>query len=351
MPAVEHLILTVDYELFGNGSGNVVDCVTKPLERMADVAERHGARLEIFVEALEFDAMERSGMQHEAIMAVKSQLAQLVDRGHSLQLHLHPQWSGAQWQDGEWVLDELQWRTGDIDAVRLAPMLTTALQWLREAAGSSRQSRHGSVFRAGGWCIQPSREPLKALRSLNVTMDSSVAPGARSTDAVSWFDFRSCPALHWWPVDDDVCRAGNDGFLEVPIAVGRVNALRHVRARLQRAQEGEFCAGCVGTYRNRRSGLSRYVDLLQKVWDSRRAMLDFCALPAELLIDVTHDWLRRSSKNAAVPVVAIGHTKNFSDAAEREFDSFLTWAVARSPMQFSSYDEWRQTVAPVSVQS
>lgn len=350
MGSTQHLILTVDYELFGNGSGSLQHCVTTPLDRMAAIAEGHGATLEIFVEALEFQAIEHSTLQRHAMAAVKSQLADMVRRGHSLQLHLHPQWNEATWSDGAWSLNERQWRTGDIGARALTPMLHTALEWIQLAAEPAKSDYRCAVFRAGGWCIQPSKETLAALRAMNMSMDSSVAPGVHSSDAVSWYDFRRCPAAHWWRVDDDVCRAGNGEFLEVPIAVGRVNPLRHVQARLQRSKEGEFCGGCIGTYRSRRSGVSRYLDLLHKVWNSRLAMLDFCALPADLLTDIVDDWARRSTA-AHVPVVAIGHTKNFSTAAERAFDAFLTWASTRSDLRFSSYDVWQQHAVTHPVKS
>lgn len=342
MHGAKHLILTVDYELFGNGSGSLLHCVIIPLERMAAIAERHGAKLEIFVEALEFAAIERSAPQAERIATVKRQLSDMVRRGHRLQFHLHPQWHEARLQDGNWVLDEREWRTGDIGAARLMDMLNSAQQWLRSAVADVEPEYGCTVFRAGGSCIQPARIALAALRALRMTMDSSVAPGVYSTDAVSWYDFRNCPSAHWWRVEEEVTCAGKGEFLEVPIAVGRVNALQHVRARMQRAQEGEFCDGCSGTYRNRQSVMRRVVDLLQKVWSARRAMLDYCALPADLMIDVTRDWSGRfSSGDLAIPVVAIGHTKNFSIAAEREFERYLQWAKNEPSLQFSSYDAWR----------
>ena len=95
MRPLNHLILTANVELFGNGSGCVNHCVLAPLERMAAVAEAYDARLELFVEALEFCAMEASPEHSKVIADVKRALADLLRRGHKLQLHLHPQWHGA----------------------------------------------------------------------------------------------------------------------------------------------------------------------------------------------------------------------------------------------------------------
>ena len=56
----DHLILTADYEVFGDGSGDVSACVVEPTEAMLSVAARHGAPVTLFVESLEFDAMRRA---------------------------------------------------------------------------------------------------------------------------------------------------------------------------------------------------------------------------------------------------------------------------------------------------
>ena len=86
-----HLILSLDYEVFGNGSGDLDCCVLQPTERIAAIAERHGARLAIFVDALEFAAMERTGVSDAH--RVRQQLQSLLARGHRVELHLHPQWT------------------------------------------------------------------------------------------------------------------------------------------------------------------------------------------------------------------------------------------------------------------
>ena len=71
---------------------------------MAAVAEAYNARLELFVEALEFCAMEASPEHSKVIADVKRALADLLRRGHKLQLHLHPQWHGARYENGTWKL-------------------------------------------------------------------------------------------------------------------------------------------------------------------------------------------------------------------------------------------------------
>ena len=73
-------------------------------------------------------------------------------------------------------------------------------------------------------------------------------------------------------------------------------------------------------------------------------MLDYCALPANLLIDVTRDWTSRVfGTDQDIAVVAIGHTKNFSNIAEREMTRFLQWASHQADIRMSSYDCWERS--------
>jgi hypothetical protein len=343
---LNHLILTVDVELFGNGSGCVNYCVLAPLERMAAVAEAHNASLELFVEALEFRAMEASPEHSNAIADVKRALADLLRRGHRLQLHIHPQWHGARFADGTWMLDLSQWRTGDVAADQLSEMLSQAEQWIRDAVLDVIPDYHCRVFRAGGWCIQPSAVPIACLRSTRMRIDSSVAPGMMNGDATAWYNFLECPRRSWWPISDDVTRISEGGFIEVPIAAGRVNPLRHLVARMRRSRHGDFAAGCSGSYHGRSQGSVWRLNMPRKIWNSNRAMLDYCALPADLLIDITRDWTNRvTGTDRHIAVVAIGHTKNFSGNAEREMARFLQWASQQPNMRMSTYDSWERSRA------
>ena len=48
------LLLTLDYELYGDGSGNVFNHIVDPTNVIMDVAERYGARITVFFEVVEY---------------------------------------------------------------------------------------------------------------------------------------------------------------------------------------------------------------------------------------------------------------------------------------------------------
>ena len=53
------LILTADYEVFGNGSGCVKKCMVEPTIRMLDICDKYGAKLTLFVDVCEYWAFKK----------------------------------------------------------------------------------------------------------------------------------------------------------------------------------------------------------------------------------------------------------------------------------------------------
>src|SRR5689334_2786424 len=96
--AMRHVALTVDYEIFGNGTGDVGQHMADPTERMARLCEKYEAPLTVFVEMEETLAFQRHAgelqrqLGYNPYELVRRQVTDLVRRGHDAQLHLHPQW-------------------------------------------------------------------------------------------------------------------------------------------------------------------------------------------------------------------------------------------------------------------
>lgn len=341
------LILTVDYELFGNGSGSVSGCVLDPTRRILEIAESHGAPVTLFVEALEFDVMRNADAKvpRRAWAAVRDQLRSAVSRGHDVQFHLHPQWAGAQFEDGAWRLNPSRWRLGDLTASEIEELIGRGCRLLEEVVCPVRKDYRPRAFRAGGWCIQPSRATLEALELHGLDVDSSVAPGLHLADPSRWYDFRRAPARRsWWPVRDDVTSPDRCGpILEIPIAVGSVSSLstltRMVRSRI--ASSGQFPSGCEGTYESPRGAWGQIRAGISRLVDVRRAMLDFCRLPASTLVKVSREWLRsRNQDGSDMPIVAVGHCKNFGDDAAEQLDQFLGTVARGSDVNFGTFAPW-----------
>ena len=108
------IVISGDYEIFGNGTGDVMNCMIKPTYGLLKICEKHGAKYTIFMEMGEYWAFKKYAKELEKDLgyvpheAIERQLKDAIKRGHDVQLHLHPQWLGAEYQNGEWNLKALR---------------------------------------------------------------------------------------------------------------------------------------------------------------------------------------------------------------------------------------------------
>src|ERR1051325_4273984 len=107
---MRHLVISVDYEVFGNGSGDVLRHIVAPARRMAELCNANGVPLTIFFEVEEYLAFQKwaaelkTDLGYDPARLMREHVSALVQEGHDVQLHLHPEWYGATLEDGSWKL-------------------------------------------------------------------------------------------------------------------------------------------------------------------------------------------------------------------------------------------------------
>src|SRR6202166_2002089 len=101
-------IFTLDYEIYGNGTGSLTELVYEPAERLRRLFDKWNARFVAFVEVAEFEKIAQYRTD-SAINLVREQIFDLHREGHEIALHLHPQWSNARYAQGAWHLDAVEY--------------------------------------------------------------------------------------------------------------------------------------------------------------------------------------------------------------------------------------------------
>jgi hypothetical protein len=98
------LVLSDDWELRGDGSGNMRAIQFSTIRRLCDIYEAHGLRGSFNVEV--FQQLVHLGLRdsNPELAALSQEWEEVVretyQRGHDVQLHLHPQWSAATYSGG-----------------------------------------------------------------------------------------------------------------------------------------------------------------------------------------------------------------------------------------------------------
>ena len=91
-----YLALTHDWELRGDGSGDIEQIQFAPLRQLLDIYARCGARTTILPDVMQQLAFRRCQDTHPKVKPLadswEEHARNAFRQGHDIQLHLHPQW-------------------------------------------------------------------------------------------------------------------------------------------------------------------------------------------------------------------------------------------------------------------
>jgi len=212
-----------DWEIHGDGTGDPRVMMFEPARKLLDLCDRYGARYTFFAEVMQQFAMMNSSRAEHRDWAREWEgiLQDAVRRGHDVQLHLHPQWIGARFEEGRWRLDFSKWSIAELSGAEIYELLDRGKRYLESLLRPVKADFEIVAFRAGGWLAQPSGNLVAALRRAGITADCSVVPGKRAAyrgGQIMDFTQPCHRILPWWVASDDVARAGDErsGVIEIP---------------------------------------------------------------------------------------------------------------------------------------
>ncbi len=308
-------ILTVDYEIYGNGTGSLKGLVLEPMRRLQEICKKWNARLVVFVEVAELEKIEAFGSDPE-IELVKQQIRELHRDGCEIGLHIHPQWCAARYEQGRWVLDDTEYNLCTLPPARISQIIDRSLEYLRHIMNQPRFTPLS--FRAGNWLFQPTEHAAAALAHRGIKIDSSVFKGGLQNN--NRLDYRDARGNgYYWPFGNDVVTPDPAGPLfEVPIFTEMAPFWRMVTSKRL-----GFTNGSGLSSKSFSQKLNRVRDLF-RFWYPLK--LDFCRMTLNEMTSMISRTIREDQEDPTVyrPLVAIGHTKDFADPKSVEdFFAFL----------------------------
>jgi len=354
--ALIHLVLSLDYEVFGNGAGDVMRDVVYPTRRLLEICERHGAKMTIMFEVGEYwafeqyDALLRRDLGYSPGEQMREQAADATRRGHDVQLHLHPQWIGAEYGGKAWQLRNSCWRLADLpnglgcedQVTSIIGSLYRGRQTLEDMVKPVKADYQCICFRAGGFYAQPSGDIIHAMKRVGLKVDSSVVKGYRTT-APFTVDYSRVHTnkMAWWTTDADFTEEGPPGesILELPVSSKMEPYWKSfkpakLRAALRRRQiEHAANDGNAGGESHRISSVPSLRMVLKKMLTRHASTFDFCKLSCNDMLKRLQEFDDRRPQ----PVVAIGHSKDFVN--DRHFDRFLAAASQSRRVCLTSMSE------------
>jgi len=220
------IFLTYDYELFfGEPTGSVEKCIVEPTNLLREIAKRTGIKLIFFIDVGYLKKLEQFKNQFPKVKhehdLVKEQIRMLVSEGHDCQLHIHPHWEDSVHNGINWEMNVSRYKLVDFsddEIVKIVLDYQTILKNLTQ--------KQVTIYRAGGWCLQPFSRIKSAFEKAELKLDSSVFPGGKFVEGNYFYDFTTAPKKSIWKFEDDLCIENSNGkFIEYPISSYKYSAL------------------------------------------------------------------------------------------------------------------------------
>ena len=362
-----HLILSLDYEIFGNGAGDVRRDMIEPTNRLLNICDKHSAKMTIMFEVGEYWAYEqydgrlRENLDYSPCEQMKKQAIEAVKRGHDVQLHLHPQWIGAEYDKGTWRFQNSSWRLADIpesggnedQVTSIANVLYKGKQTLEKMIRSVKNDYQCICFRAGGFYAQPSKNIISAMKRVGLKADSSIVKGYKtSTPFEVDYSHVKIDKTAWWTTDTELTEEGKPGENLIELSVSsRMQPYwkNFKKTKLRAAMKRRSAEKVSYNKHNTNKDISSVPDwrfVLKRLLRNCPSTFDFCKLSSR-------DMLRRIKENTKYPeqpIVVIGHSKD--SVNDRQFDKFLASLCRNDNVIFHGMSEYvRQFISDSDISS
>jgi hypothetical protein len=207
-----HLAFVDDWEVRGNGSGDPRVLQFAPMRRLTETYQRFGIRGTFNVEVMQQLTYRNLQGCFPELQDLAGEWEQMVTdsfrQGHDVQLHLHPQWNGAEYEgQGRWKLRG-DWSIINYPGQQIRSLLLSGKEFLESLLRSVDPAYSCISFRAGSWCAAPSDSLLPILAELGFVFDTSIVAGIRYDTPQVKLDYTRCeePFLPYYPQMDDARR-------------------------------------------------------------------------------------------------------------------------------------------------
>ena len=336
MKPMIHLALTHDWELRGDGSGDIEQLQFAPMRKLIELYQRYGVRVTFFPEVMQQMAFRRCEAGYPDLKSLADSWDEHVRKafleGHDIQLHLHPQWLNAQYEDGRWKMNG-DWSILNYERAAAYAMLDRGKQYLETLLQPIDSSYRCLAFRAGALAAAPSDYLFKSLVDLGIQLDVSIAGGLWVDNDNLRIDYRNCEEtfLPFYPKMQDARKVSDqrEEIVCVPLnhfygsrrTVARQNvvlAWRKLRRRY--SKRGDRNSPIIADYR---SGLDRkdtrlglaYEKLIMPLVKPKHFVSDTGRLNYPLMREMLASIRQRARTSGLLqlPVVLTNHPKDIRD--------------------------------------
>lgn len=312
------LIFTLDYEIFGDGSGSVNREQIIPTNQLLDIFNQHNAKLTLFFEFGQYIGYEKFADESNNFerdnKLIKRQLIDVLKRGHDVQFHYHPTWYNAIYKNNEIQLDTKLFDISDLEENQIEEILNFGKEFLENLLKPINNSYECNSFRAGAWSMKEPSKVLPILQKCGFKCDSSVAPNAKFDSSYGKFDYINSPKdFGYWYVNSKnnslIVESDKNKFLELPIYTKK-SSLGFLKYLNQHYLKSNKIVSKFYKTKVSETKMSKW-QKIQKVLSRNYYMADFNTMSHKTFVAMIDDVYRKyKDTDEVIPLVFIGHSKS-----------------------------------------
>lgn len=319
------IYITFDYEVFlGPNVGSVDKCLIEPTNNLIKLARKHKVHFVFFIDVLFLLKMEEYKELDSSINAdylkIITQLYELFDDGHDLQLHIHPHWYYSIYDINrrKWSLDYTHYKLSDCSFSDIEIMFINSVTFLSKITG-----RKITTYRAGGYSLPNNVLFFDMLNKYGILNDSSVFMLKKEFSDFQYYDYSTIKEYNKYSFNNDIQVECDKGcFTEFPISSIRINPICYyiytLVIKLLNRDTIEIGDGKgVGDFNNKWKRVEKYY----------KRIISYVVIPAS--VDSIYSfWIKKIKKTIQSKsqnlLVIIGHPKRQTVYSIRNLDKFLS---------------------------
>jgi hypothetical protein len=363
MKPVIYLALTDDWELRGDGSGEIERIQFAPMRELVRLYKKYDVRATFNAEMMQQLAFRKNQDRHPELKTLADSWDEHVRDafrlGQDIQLHIHSQWSRARYEDGRWQLAG-DWSILNYEPEEAMRMLASGKEYLEKLLRPIDPSYKCVAFRAGSLAIAPSPHMLQLLTELGIMLDTSIVGGLSVETRNLQIDYTDCEESFapFYPQMDDARKISDkpEKIICVPIHHfygSRAQVFKQILRlgwrktgqRLKRARKNNGAASANyaqqewADVRHSSKFALVYEKALKPCLRGKHLTSDFSRLNRAFMREMLRDIRRQAAATGfeKVPVVLTNHSKYIEDYAPIEL--FLREASAADDIKFVTLSE------------
>jgi hypothetical protein len=163
-----------DWEVKGTGLGHVTYRQYLPVKAYLKILKKYNIKVTFYVDYAQYFFLERYQKDRDIYMQMliwDETVRSMIIDGHDVQLHLHPQWFNAEFNNGM-IYTTDKWNIASLKSSEQQILITRGISHINQLYSSLGFAKTVTAFKAGSWGIQPSQEILNNLfrEGINVVM-------------------------------------------------------------------------------------------------------------------------------------------------------------------------------------